>query len=76
MKTKITRLAPGFYEVTVGNLTAEIFRNDMLEYEYGQWVVSANWDRLLYTDPILYLRDAKRIAIDMINRSHTEETSQ
>ena len=65
-RTKITRFCPGEYEVNHGEYTATISRHDDLEYQYGQWVVSANWDRSLYSDPIIYLKHAKHVAEKMV----------
>lgn len=71
--TKITRICPGEYEVSHNEHVVTISRFDHLDYDYGQWVVSANWDRSLYTDPIIYLADAKRHAKKMIDDAIMEE---
>ena len=62
----IKRVCPGEYEIRVGDRVVSISRLDHLEYEYGQWVVSAAWDGSLYSDPIVYLKDAKAVAFRMI----------
>lgn len=72
-RTKITRICPGEYEVSHGEYVVSISRMDHLDYEYGQWVVAANWDRSLYSDPIIYLSDAKKCAKQMINDEITEQ---
>lgn len=70
---KIKRICSGEYEVSHGEYVASISRFDHLDYEYGQWVVSANWDCSIYTDPIIYLKDAKKAARQMIDRAIMEE---
>lgn len=65
----IKRICAGVYEIRVGDRAVSITRLDHLEYEYGQWVVSAEWDGSLYSDPIVYLRDAKACAFRMIEES-------
>jgi len=72
-RTKITRICPGEYEVSCGELITSISRNTYLDYDFGQWVVSANWDRTLYSDPIIYLKDAKRCARQMIDKAIMDE---
>ena len=72
-RTKITRICPGEYEVSHDEYVVSISRFDHLDYEYGQWVVSAKWDMLLYSDPIIYLADAKLCAKKMIDDAIMEE---
>lgn len=72
-RTKITRICPGEYEISHGEFVASISRNDYLASDYGQWVVSANWDRMLYSDPIYYLADAKKCAKEMIDQAIMDE---
>lgn len=72
-RTKITRICPGEYEVSHGELVTSISRNTYLDYDFGQWIVSANWDRTLYSDPIIYLKDAKRCAKQMIDQAIMDE---
>lgn len=70
---QIKRICSGEYEVSHGEYVASISRFDHLDYEYGQWVVTANWDRSTYTDPIIYLKDAKKVARRMIDEAIMEE---
>ena len=60
------RIAPGFYLMTLGDRVVEVTRYDHLDPEYGQWVVAAQWDRLRYSDPIYYLREARESALLML----------
>lgn len=71
--TKISRICSGEYEIRHGDRVASISRFDHLDYEFGQWVVSAQWDRSLYSDPIIYLSDAKRCAKKMIMENTKNE---
>jgi hypothetical protein len=71
---KTTRLAPGEYEVTDGERTVIISRMDHLDARFGQWVVRADWDRNLYSDPLFTLAEAKENAglmleLDLENES-------
>lgn len=70
--TKISCICPGEWTVSHGPYTVDISRYKHLDYEFGQWVVTARW---LYTssDPQFLLKDAKEIAkaliLDAINNS-------
>ena len=66
---KVSRICPGEYKVIYGDFVVSISRFDHLESKYGQWVVSAGWNMSIYSDPVLYLADAKSCAIDMINEA-------
>ena len=56
MKITTKRLAPGYYEVTNGKRTVEVYRRE----ERRAWIARATWDRYLYTD----LVDTKREAVE------------
>lgn len=72
-RIKITRVCAGEYEVSSGGYVVSISRFGHLDYNYGQWVAAALWDRSLYTDPLLYLADAKRIAASMIEEAIADD---
>lgn len=71
MKTK--RIAPGFYEVSRGEYVVDISRCEEPEHKYGQWIVTPRWNRSGYSDPIVYVKDAKRYAKQIIDRAIMDE---
>lgn len=62
---KIKCISPGNWFVEKGDLKVSIYRSNLLDYDYGQWLVTTEWDQCT-SDPIIYLKDAKVLAIRLI----------
>jgi hypothetical protein len=59
----ITRIAPGFYDVTYGDRTVEIENRK----DVGGWVARATWSRNEYSDPLRTYAEAKQWAIETLS---------
>jgi len=65
MKTSLRRIGPGAYETRDGVYMIRQGERGLCSWG-GQWVVSCNEDRYLYTDPLPTLREAREALAGMI----------
>ncbi len=65
MTVKTKRTHAGFYEVTDGGLTVNVYKGDAALGTY-RWIAQAAWNRFDCTDPMLTKRDAMASALRMI----------